>query len=50
MNYLQLCQDMARDVGIPGSGPDDVASSTLSEEENNIVRYINQANIDIESR
>jgi len=50
MNYLQLCQDMARDVGIPGSGPDDVESTSLSEEENNIVRYINQANIDVESR
>jgi len=50
MNYLKLCQDMARDVGIPGSGPDDVESTSLSEEENNIVRYINDANVDIESR
>ena len=29
--YLVLCQDMARDVGIPGTGPSAVDASTLSE-------------------
>jgi len=48
--YLELCQDMARDVGIPGTGPSSVTSSTLSEEESAVVRYVAQANLDIESR
>ena len=49
-NFLELCQDMARDVGIPGSGPSSVTSSSLSEEENSIIRYIKKADIDIQSR
>ena len=48
--YLQLCQDMARDIGIPGTGPSSVTSTTLSEEENSVVRYIKQANNDLQSR
>ena len=48
--YLQLCQDMARDIGIPGTGPSSVTSTTLSEEENSVVRYIKQADNDLQSR
>tara|TARA_Y100000296_G_C5166796_1_gene255120 strand:+ start:1451 stop:2146 length:696 start_codon:yes stop_codon:yes gene_type:complete len=48
--YLVLCQNMARDIGIPGSGPSDVASSSLSEEENAVVRYVKEADVDIQSR
>jgi hypothetical protein len=48
--YLQLCQDMARDIGIPGTGPSSVTSTTLSEEENAVVRYIKQADNDLQSR
>ena len=48
--YLVLCQDMARDVGIPGTGPSSVTSTSLSEEENSIVRYVAQADLDIQSR
>ena len=48
--YLQLCQNMARDIGIPGSGPSSVTSSSLSEEENAVIRYIKNADIDIQSR
>jgi hypothetical protein len=49
-SYLILCQNMARDIGIPGTGPSSVTSSTLSEEENAVVRYVKQANLDIQSR
>ena len=48
--YLELCQDMARDVGIPGDGPSSVTSTSLSEEENAVVRYIKTADQDIQSR
>jgi len=48
--YLQLCQDMARDIGIPGTGPSSVTSTALSEEENAVVRYIKQADNDLQSR
>ena len=48
--YLVLCQNMARDVGIPGTGPSDVTSSSLSEEENAVVRYVKEADVDIQSR
>ena len=48
--YLVLCQDMARDVGIPGTGPSTTTTTTLSEEETSVVRYINQADQDIQSR
>jgi len=48
--YLVLCKNMARDIGIPGTGPSSVTSSTLSEEENNVVRYVKQADLDIQSR
>ena len=48
--YLVLCQDMARDVGIPGTGPSSVTSTSLSEEENAVVRYVAQADLDIQSR
>ena len=48
--YLELCQNMARDIGIPGTGPDDVTSGSLSEEENAVVRYVKQADLDIQSR
>jgi hypothetical protein len=41
---------MARDIGIPGSGPSDVTSSSLSEEENAVVRYVKEADVDIQSR
>jgi len=48
--YLVLCQDMARDIGIPGTGPSSVTATTLSEEENAVVRYIANADLDIQSR
>ena len=48
--YLVLCQDMSRDIGIPGTGPSSVTSSSLSEEENAVVRYVSQADQDIQSR
>jgi len=48
--YLVLCQDMARDVGIPGTGPSTTDTTSLSEEESAVVRYINQADQDIQSR
>ena len=48
--YLVLCQDMARDIGIPGTGPSAVDATTLSEEENAVVRYIANADLDIQSR
>ena len=48
--YLELCHDMARDVGIPGDGPSSVTSTSLSEEENAVVRYIKTADQDIQSR
>jgi hypothetical protein len=41
---------MARDVGIPGTGPSSVTSTSLSEEENSVVRYIKDADQDIQSR
>ena len=37
---------MARDIGIPGTGPDDVTSTSLSEEENAVVRYVKQADLE----
>jgi hypothetical protein len=43
--YLQLCQDMARDIGIPGTGPSSVTASGLSEEEIAVVRYIKNADL-----
>jgi len=46
--YLQLCQDMAREVGIPGSGPSSVTPT--SEEEKDVVRQIKDADIDIQRR
>ena len=48
--YLVLCQDMARDVGIPGTGPATTTTTDLSEEESAVVRYINNADQDIQSR
>jgi len=44
--YLVLCQDMARDIGIPGTGPSDV--SPTIEEEKDVVRYIKDADLDIQ--
>jgi hypothetical protein len=41
---------MARDIGIPGTGPSAVDATTLSEEENAVVRYIANADLDIQSR
>jgi hypothetical protein len=38
--YLVLCQNMARDIGIPGTGPSAVTQLDLSEEENAVVRYV----------
>jgi len=43
--YIELCQDMAREVGIPGTGPSTVTPT--AEEEKDIVRYIKDANTDI---
>jgi len=48
--YLELCQDMARDVGIPGDGPSSVTSTSLSEEENAVIRHIKFADQDVQSR
>jgi len=48
--YLVLCQDMSRDIGIPGTGPSSVTASDLSEEELAVVRYIKQADLDIQRR
>jgi len=41
---------MARDIGIPGTGPSSVTATTLSEEENAVVRYVANADLDIQSR
>lgn len=46
--YLQLCQDMAREVGIPGTGPSSVTPT--AEEEQDIVRQIRDADLDIQRR
>jgi hypothetical protein len=46
--YLQLCQDMAREVGIPGTGPSSVTPT--AEEEKDIVRQIKDADLDIQRR
>jgi len=46
--YLTLCQEMAREVGIPGSGPTTVAGQTG--ELGDIVRYIRDADLDIKRR
>jgi len=43
--YLELCQDMAREVGIPGTGPSSVTPT--AEDEADVVRYIRDANTDI---
>ena len=43
--YLELCQDMSREVGIPGSGPSSVTPTP--EDEADVVRYIKDANTDI---
>tara|TARA_R110000824_G_scaffold86379_3_gene213744 strand:- start:3489 stop:4184 length:696 start_codon:yes stop_codon:yes gene_type:complete len=48
--YLVLCQDMARDIGIPGTGPSSVTSTSLSEEESAVVRYIKNADLDVQRR
>ena len=48
--YLVLCQDLARDIGIPGTGPSSVTASDLSEEEIAVVRYIKNANLDVQRR
>ena len=45
--YLELCQDMAREVGIPGTGPSTVTPT--AEDEADVVRYIKDANTDISS-
>jgi hypothetical protein len=45
--YIELCQDMARDVGIPGTGPSTVTPTP--EEEKDVVRYIKDADQDIQS-
>lgn len=46
--YLQLCQDMAREVGIPGTGPSSV--SPTAEEEQDIVRQVRDADLSIQRR
>jgi len=46
--YIQLCQDMAREVGIPGSGPSTVTPTP--EEEKDVVRQIKDADQDIQNR
>ena len=43
--YIELCQDMAREVGIPGTGPSTVTPT--AEDEADVVRYIKDANTDI---
>jgi len=43
--YIELCQDMAREVGIPGTGPSTVTPT--AEDESDVVRYIRDANTDI---
>ena len=45
--YIELCQDMARDIGIPGTGPSTVTPTP--EEEKDVVRYIKDADQDIQS-
>lgn len=44
--YLQLCQNMSREVGIPGSGPSSVTPT--AEEEVDIVRQIKDADLDVQ--
>lgn len=46
--YIQLCQDMAREVGIPGTGPSGVTPT--AEEEKDIVRQIKDADLDVQRR
>lgn len=46
--YIQLCQDMAREVGIPGTGPSSVTPT--AEEEKDIVRQIKDADLDVQRR
>ena len=41
---------MSRDIGIPGTGPSSVTASDLSEEELAVVRYIKNADLDIQRR
>ncbi len=41
---------MSRDIGIPGTGPSSVTASDLSEEELAVVRYIKNADVDIQRR
>ena len=41
---------MARDIGIPGTGPSSVTASDLSEEETAVVRYVKQADLDIQNK
>jgi len=41
---------MSRDIGIPGTGPSSVTASDLSEEELSVVRYIKNADLDIQRR
>tara|TARA_Y100000034_G_scaffold126172_1_gene177010 strand:+ start:1583 stop:2272 length:690 start_codon:yes stop_codon:yes gene_type:complete len=45
--YLELCQDMARDIGIPGTGPSSITPT--AEEEKDVVRYIKDADRDIQN-
>jgi len=44
--YLVLCQDMARDIGIPGTGPS--TTTPTIEEEKDVTRYIKDADLDIQ--
>ena len=44
--YIELCKDMARDVGIPGIGP--LSVTPTPEEEKDVVRYIKDADLDIQ--
>lgn len=48
MNFLTLCQRMARDIGIPGTGPSTVVSQTG--ELGDVVQYIIDADMDIKRR
>lgn len=46
--YLELCQEMAREVGIPGTGPSSITPTPV--EEKDIVRYVRDADLDIQRR
>lgn len=46
--FLELCQELAREIGVPGTGPSTVLAQTGELEK--IVRYVRNADLDIKNR